>query len=80
MTAAFIPIKSNSERVTGKNFREIGGRKLYEHIIINCVAADCFDDIYVDTDSDEIKEYLKGTNVKIIDRVPKIKLREENSK
>ena len=77
-TAAFIPIKRNSERVTGKNFREIGGRKLYEHILINCVSANCFDDIYVDTDSDEIKEYCKDTNIKIIDRVPALALNTAN--
>ena len=32
-TACFIPIKANSERVPGKNFRVLNGRKLYEYII-----------------------------------------------
>ena len=31
--ACFIPIKSNSERVKGKNFRVLNGKKLYEYII-----------------------------------------------
>ena len=56
-TAAFIPIKSNSERVKGKNFLKLCGRKLYEHIIENSISAKCFEDIYVDTDSQEIKDY-----------------------
>ena len=30
-TACFIPIKSNSERVKGKNFRMLNGKKLYEY-------------------------------------------------
>ena len=56
-SAAFIPIKSRSERVKGKNFSKLCGRKLYEHIILNVKKANCFDDIYVDTDSEEIVDY-----------------------
>ena len=43
--ACFIPIKSNSERVPGKNFRVLNQRKLYEYVIENVIAANCFDDI-----------------------------------
>ena len=70
-TACFIPIKENSERVPGKNFRVLNGRKLYEYIIGHVLEADCFDDIYVDTNSREIKEYVEalGKNIKVIDRL-----------
>jgi len=67
-TAAFIPIKSNSERVKGKNFLKLCGRKLYEHIVENSISANCFDDIYVDTDSEEIKEFCNKVGVKTIER------------
>lgn len=66
--ACFIPVKTNSERVKGKNFRIICGKPLYQYIINNAISADCFDDIYVDTDSDEIKEYCKNINIKVIER------------
>lgn len=50
----YIPIKKNSQRVPGKNFRDFRGKPLWEHTI------DKFSDmgmpIYVDTDSDEIIE------------------------
>lgn len=48
-TACFIPIKANSERVPGKNFRVLNGRKLYEYIISHAMEACCFDAIYIDT-------------------------------
>ena len=66
--ACFIPIKLNSERVVGKNFRILCGKPLYQHIIKNAIAAHCFDDIFVDTDSDEIKSFCKENNVHIIER------------
>ena len=55
--AATIPIKSNSTRVKNKNFRLLGDKPLYEYIIDHCIQAECFDDIYVDTDSPEINNY-----------------------
>ena len=71
--AAFIPIKEKSERVKGKNFRILGNKKLYEYIIENALKANCFDTIYIDTDSKEIKEkYKENELVKIIDRKPEL--------
>ncbi len=67
-TAAFIPIKANSERVPGKNFRVLNGKKLYEYIIEHALAAEVFDDIYIDTNSDEIKEYSINKGCNVIDR------------
>lgn len=68
-TACFIPIKSNSERVPGKNFRILNGKKLYEYIIEHAQQAACFDDIYIDTNSEEIKEYALERNLKVIERL-----------
>ena len=67
-TVAFIPIKSFSERIKHKNFLPFRGRKLYEHIILKAISSNRFDDIYVDTDSTEIKNYCKG-KVSIINRL-----------
>lgn len=67
-TACFIPIKENSERVPGKNFRILNGKKLYEYIIEHAVEAQCFDDVYVDTNSNEIKRYVLQKGLNVIDR------------
>lgn len=65
---ATIPIKCNSTRVPGKNFRELKGKPLFQHIIDNCIQSDIFDSIYVDTDSEEIKKYAESKNINYIDR------------
>ena len=76
--AAFIPIKANSERVPGKNFRPLNGKKLYRYLCEHAVAADCFDEIYVDTNSDEIKEYATKMGLGVIDRKPELALSTAN--
>ena len=67
-SACFIPIKSNSERVPGKNFRELNGKRLYQYICEHVQEADVFDDIYVDTNSEEVKEYASKKGFVIIER------------
>tara|TARA_R110002153_G_scaffold51071_1_gene143719 strand:+ start:9381 stop:10031 length:651 start_codon:yes stop_codon:yes gene_type:complete len=46
----FIPIKQNSQRVPGKNFRSLGAEPLYKHVLLKYIDFE----IFVDTDSDEI--------------------------
>ena len=53
-TICIIPIKSNSTRVKNKNFQLLGDKPLYQYIIDHCIQAECFYDIYVDTDSPEM--------------------------
>ncbi len=65
---AIIPIKGKSERVKNKNFKPINSTPLYQFFlskIQNCH----FDEIYVDTDSEEIKDYSLGLGYKVIDRL-----------
>lgn len=76
--AATIPIKSNSTRVKNKNFKLLGGKPLYRYIIDNCIKAQCFDDIYVDTDSEDIKKYCRQNKIKWIDRIPSLTLDSAN--
>ena len=64
----FIPIKSNSERIPGKNFRFLCGKPLYQYIIDHAIQADCFDDIYVDTNNDDVKKYCEIKKIKWIER------------
>lgn len=65
---AIIPIKQISKRVPGKNFRLFCEHPLYKYIISNTVNSKSFDEIYIDTDSEIIKEYAKKLNLRIIHR------------
>lgn len=71
-TACFIPIKANSERVPGKNFRNLNGKKLYQYICAHVKEADVFDDIYIDTNSEEIAEYAQAGGFSVIERKPEL--------
>ena len=62
---AIIPIKSNSERVTKKNFKKIRGKPLYEYLL-NKLTNVHFDEIYVDTDSPEIKKYSQKKDILLL--------------
>jgi CMP-N-acetylneuraminic acid synthetase len=67
-TVAIIPIKSRSERVKDKNFRILNNVPLYENFLNKLKKCD-FDEIYVDTDSQIIKDYCLKNNFSVIDRL-----------
>ena len=77
-TACFIPIKANSERVPGKNFRLLNGKKLYQYICENVKKANVFDDVYIDTNSSEIAEYALSMGFRVIERKPELALNSAN--
>ena len=49
--AAFVPMRHESERVKGKNYRPLGGRPLYHHIVGSLLACPQIDEVVIDTDS-----------------------------
>jgi len=53
---ALIPMRHASERVAGKNYRELAGRPLYHHIVEALRASPSVDRIVIDTDSDWIRD------------------------
>jgi len=76
-TVAIIPIKKNSKRVPGKNFRKIKGKPLFRYLLDklnNCN----FDEVYVDSDSQEIENYCDKKGYKFIKRIPKLALDSAN--
>lgn len=77
-TACFIPIKAHSERVPGKNLRNLNGKKLYQYICEHTLAANVFDDIYIDTNSDEVAAYATEKGFQVIDRKPELALNTAN--
>jgi CMP-N-acetylneuraminic acid synthetase len=56
---ALIPIKVNSERVAGKNFRLFNGVPLYTIVLKTLESCSLIDKIIVNTDSPEIKNYIQ---------------------
>ncbi len=68
---ALMPMRHNSERVPGKNYRAFGdGRPLYQHVLDSMVACKSIDKIVIDTDSPTSKEQCaeKYPDVLILDR------------
>lgn len=49
--AAIIPMRHNSERVPGKNYRMFGGKPLYHHIVAALLSCPSIDKVLIDTDS-----------------------------
>jgi CMP-N-acetylneuraminic acid synthetase len=68
--AAFVPMRHTSERVEGKNYRLLGGRPLFHHIVSTLLAVPQIDEIAIDTDSQLIADDAKRAfpGVRIIER------------
>jgi CMP-N-acetylneuraminic acid synthetase len=67
---ALVPMRHHSQRVPGKNYRDLAGKPLYHHIIETLLAVPEVNEIVVDTDSDPIMNGLRESfpQVKIINR------------
>ncbi len=51
---ALLPMRHDSERVKGKNYRPLAGRPLYHHIVETLLACPRICEVVIDTDSDLI--------------------------
>lgn len=51
---AVVPMRHNSERVPGKNYRMFGGKPLYHHIISSLLSCPSISEVIIDTDSPTI--------------------------
>lgn len=67
---ALVPMRDRSERVPGKNYRQLAGAPLFHHILRALQSSSEIAEIVVDTDSQTIKESMTQhfPKVKIIDR------------
>ena len=67
---ALVPMRDQSERVPGKNYRELAGKPLFHHIIATLLGTPEIAEVVVDTDSDPIKAGLAEhfPQVTILDR------------
>ena len=67
-SVALIPVKNKSSRLENKNFLDFHGNPLYEHFFKKLYPANPFDEVYVNTDSEEVKRKAKEYNFSVIDR------------
>jgi CMP-N-acetylneuraminic acid synthetase len=57
--AALVPMRHSSERVPGKNYRDLAGKPLYAHIVDTLLACPEIAEVVVNTDSPVIIEGLR---------------------
>jgi len=69
-TVALIPLRGGSKSIPKKNIKEICGKPLCEWVIQAAVGSDEIDEVYVSTDSGEIRDVVENLNlgVNVIDR------------
>lgn len=65
---ATIPVKRESKRLQKKNFRDFCGKPLYEHFFKKLTPSNPFSEVYVNTDSDEVKSVARSYGFSVIDR------------
>ncbi len=68
-------MRHHSQRVPGKNYRDLAGKPLYQHIIETLLAVPEINEIVVDTDSDPVMSGLREhfPQVKIINRPERLR-------
>ena len=68
--AAVVPMRHDSERVPRKNYRLFGGRPLFHHIVETLLASPWVSTVFIDTDSDLIRDDALATfpGVEVLER------------
>ena len=70
---ALLPMKANSNRVKGKNFRDLAGKPLFRWILDTLLSIELIDQVIINTDA---KELLLENGLPINDRI-KIRKRKQ---
>jgi len=67
---ALVPMRHESERVPGKNYRPLGGRPMFHHIVSALLACPQIDQIVIDTDSELIRADAAASfpDVRVVER------------
>jgi CMP-N-acetylneuraminic acid synthetase len=67
---AIVPMRHDSERVRGKNYRPLGGRPLFHHIIETLLASPAVTKVAIDTDSDVVRDGARAAfpDVEVLER------------
>lgn len=57
---AFVPAKGNSSRIKKKNLKQLGNKPLFLHILDTLLNCHTVDEVYLDSESEEIFSSAKG--------------------
>lgn len=69
---AFVPAKGSSERIENKNLRILDGKPLFLRQIEKLCSLDFIDEVYLDTESQELIDLASHTGCKILKRDPNL--------
>lgn len=69
---AFLPAKGTSDRVENKNTRLLDGKPLFLHTLEKLMACSFIDEVYLDTESEDIMELASASGAKILRRNPSL--------
>lgn len=67
---AFVPAKGLSERISAKNMQVLDGEYLFKRKLRQLLSCDLIDEVYLDTESDEMIRFCSDLPVKILKRDP----------
>ena len=65
---AFVPIRLNSQRVEGKNLRELGGRPLMTYLLETLTRVENIDEVYVYCSNPDVQEFFPNDKIKFLQR------------
>lgn len=69
---AFLPVKGTSERIKNKNTTLLNGKPLFLHTLEKLVSCSFIDEVYLDTEKDEIYDMAKHTGCYYLKRDPEL--------
>lgn len=69
---AFLPAKGSSSRIQSKNLKLLDGKPLFVHTLQKLVESCLFDEVYLDTESQEVIDAASEVNAKILKRDPSL--------
>lgn len=69
---AFLPAKGTSSRVDNKNIKLLDGKPLFLHSLEKLTECEFIDEVYLDTESDDIIELASEVDCKVLKRDPSL--------
>lgn len=69
---AFLPAKGSSDRIENKNTKLLDGKPLFLHTLDKLLACDFINEVYLDTESDEIIAMAAERDCRVLRRAPEL--------
>lgn len=69
---AFLPAKGTSSRIESKNLKLLDGKPLFLHTLEKLVECDFIDEVYLDTESEEVINLASETKCNVLKRDPSL--------